>query len=131
MPGIVSLQARISYAVETSPRGCGVKYSRDQLWTAEEFAAEYSVSEATLADWRCDGSGPPYLKLGRIVFYPKSLVDEWFEGQIVFGTCTGEINVTKKEEREMALPISIHAEGVQRRHRFGRHAPKHERSRED
>lgn len=107
-----------------------MKYSRDLLWTAEEFAAEYGISEATLADWRCDGTGPPYLKLGRIVFYPKLLIDEWLDGQLVIGSSSGEKDVTKKKERELALPISIHEEGVQRRHRFGRHTTKHEEGRE-
>jgi predicted DNA-binding transcriptional regulator AlpA len=108
-----------------------VKYSRDQLWTPEEFAAEYGISEATLADWRCDGTGPPYMELGRIVFYPQTLVDDWLDSQLVIGPYTGDKNVTKEKVRELALPVPTHEKGVQRRHRFGRHATKHEGSRED
>ena len=108
-----------------------MKYSRDQLWTPEEFAAEYGISEATLADWRCDGTGPPYVKLGRIVFYPHTLVDDWFDSQLVIGPSIGDKDVTKTKVRELALQIPIHEEGVQRRHRFGRHSTKQEGGRED
>jgi hypothetical protein len=108
-----------------------MKYSRDQLWSAEELAAEYGISEATLADWRCDGAGPPYFKFGRIVYYPKALVDDWLDGQVNFGLSkTGETDVIKKKVRQLALSIPVHEEGVQRRHRFGRHATKHEGGRE-
>lgn len=109
-----------------------MKYSRDQLWTGDEFAAEYGISDATLADWRCDGTGPPYVKIGRIVFYPKALVDDWLDGQVTFGgSNTGEKDVLKRKVRKLALSIPIHEEGVQRGHRFGRHATKHEGRRED
>jgi hypothetical protein len=109
-----------------------MKYSRDQMWGAEELAAEYGISDATLADWRCDGTGPPYLKLGRKVFYPKALVDDWLGGQLILGLSgTGEEDVVKRKVRKLALSVPIHADGVQRRHRFGRHATKDEGGRED
>ena len=109
-----------------------MKYSRDQLWSAEELAAEYGISEATLADWRCGGSGPPHFTLARIVYYPKALFDDWIDGRVIFGRSkTGDKDVIKKKVRKMALSIPVHEEGVQRRHRFGRHATKHEEGRED
>jgi predicted DNA-binding transcriptional regulator AlpA len=106
-----------------------MRYSRDQLWNADELAAEYGIGEATLADWRCDGTGPPYLKIGRIVFYPKALVDDWLDGQVIVGlpNTTGEKDVIKEKERKLPLSIPVHEERVQRRHRFGRHATKHGR----
>jgi predicted DNA-binding transcriptional regulator AlpA len=110
-----------------------MKYSRDQLWTAEELAAEYGIGVATLADWRCDSTGPPYLKIGRIVFYPKALVDDWLEDQVVVGLpiATGDNDVIKKKVRKLALSIPIHEQGVQQGHGFGRHATKHEGGDED
>ena len=109
-----------------------MKYSRDQLWNAEELAAEYGISDAMLADWRCDGTGPPYLNLGRMVFYPEALVDDWLGGQLILGLSkTGEEDVIKRKAQKLALSAPIHEDGVQRRHRFGRHATKDEGRRED
>jgi hypothetical protein len=34
-------------------------------------------SVARLADMRCTGSGPMFLKQGRLVFYPEYLLDAW------------------------------------------------------
>ncbi len=40
-------------------------------------AARYiGVSEKTLAMWRCQGTGPAYIKPGRVFYYKEDL-DEW------------------------------------------------------
>ena len=35
------------------------------------------VSPKTLANWRCQGKGPPFLKIGRLIRYRKSAILEW------------------------------------------------------
>jgi excisionase family DNA binding protein len=43
-------------------------------------AAEYlGVSDSTLAKWRMRGDPPAYRKLGRIVVYHQTDLDEWLE----------------------------------------------------
>lgn len=51
----------------------------DELLTADEVVDRYrgKVSIRTLANWRCSGGGPEFIKLGGKVFYPKSKLVEW------------------------------------------------------
>lgn len=42
-----------------------------------EVAAAFGCSEQKLAVWRCEGKGPPYVKIGRDVFYRRSTIREW------------------------------------------------------
>lgn len=45
-------------------------------------AAEYIGVERQFLDRRRnDGTGPEYLKLGRLVFYERTLLDEWISAQ--------------------------------------------------
>jgi predicted DNA-binding transcriptional regulator AlpA len=37
---------------------------------------------ATLANWRCAGTGPPFLRVGRHVRYRRGDVDTWINAQI-------------------------------------------------
>lgn len=39
------------------------------------------ITVATLADWRCKGIGPAYVKVGRLVRYRKSAGDAWLESR--------------------------------------------------
>lgn len=41
------------------------------------------ANEKTLANWRCAGSGPPYLKVGGLVRYRRGDVDTWIAEQVV------------------------------------------------
>lgn len=43
--------------------------SGSELMTTEEAATRLRASVGTLARWRGEGSGPPYVKLGGRVFY--------------------------------------------------------------
>ncbi len=47
------------------------------LLTPEETAKRIGAKASTLATWRCNRKGPPYLKLNNRVRYPQELVDEW------------------------------------------------------
>ena len=37
---------------------------------------------ATLANWRCSGKGPPFLRVGRHVRYRSQDVEAWIDDQI-------------------------------------------------
>ena len=45
--------------------------------TPQQVADRFQVSYDVLKRWRRDGSGPPWLTLGRLVRYRLSDVDTW------------------------------------------------------
>ena len=53
---------------------------RTKLLTAEEVAEWTGLSLDTLAQWRSQGRGIPYLKIGRAVRYDPSDVQEYLRG---------------------------------------------------
>jgi predicted DNA-binding transcriptional regulator AlpA len=55
-----------------------------RLLTAAEFAQQTGLSVETLAQWRSQGKGPPYVKISRnSVRYRQSDLDGWVAGRIV------------------------------------------------
>jgi|GEM_PF-1561225 len=40
----------------------------DRYYTPEQVAAYFHVAQKTLASWRSSGEGPPFYKLGRILY---------------------------------------------------------------
>jgi helix-turn-helix protein len=55
----------------------------DPLDTTEETARRLRRAPQTLARWRCEGSGPAYVKVGNRVLYPRPDVDAWIAGRRV------------------------------------------------
>lgn len=51
----------------------------DGRMVAKSAAAYLGLSEKTLAIKRCQGTGPPFVKRGRI-FYFRADLDEWLNG---------------------------------------------------
>lgn len=52
----------------------------DQLLTQAEAAARLKIPPRRLEAWRCKGNhgkGPPFVKMGRTVFYLASALKEW------------------------------------------------------
>lgn len=50
-------------------------------------AAEYiTLAPGTLERLRVQGSGPPYLKLGRSVRYRRTDLDQWMESRLTSST---------------------------------------------
>jgi hypothetical protein len=48
------------------------------LWNPKETSQKIrGASVMTLAIWRCHGVGPPYIKVGRRVFYAEADVATW------------------------------------------------------
>jgi hypothetical protein len=63
---------------ETTPGGPGA------LLNPKAAAAFLGLSEWTLAEWRCRGGGPRYIKAGNRVRYAPAALQAWIEGN----TCT-------------------------------------------
>lgn len=51
--------------------------------TTEQTAKYLQCSTQRIEIWRHHGEGPPYIKLGRMVRYRKSDLDEWIESHKV------------------------------------------------
>jgi predicted DNA-binding transcriptional regulator AlpA len=48
-----------------------------------DVAVRIGVPVGTLANWRCDGRGPRYLKVGRHVRYRVADLEAWLDRQVV------------------------------------------------
>jgi predicted DNA-binding transcriptional regulator AlpA len=57
--------------------------TREPLLTATEVAAMLGIPPSTLANWRYQGLGPRYLRIGRHVRYLVEDVDDWIRTQRV------------------------------------------------
>jgi excisionase family DNA binding protein len=56
----------------------------DRNLITEAEAAEYlSVSRNFLAERRCHGNGPPFVRLGRAIRYSKAALDRWVDTNTV------------------------------------------------
>jgi len=51
------------------------------LASPADVAGVLGIPEKTLAEWRSDGKGPQYLKIGRYVRYRWSAVNAWLDEQ--------------------------------------------------
>lgn len=49
--------------------------------TPSELAECLKVPERTLARWRCLGTGPEFVRVGRHVRYLSEAVEAWLKGQ--------------------------------------------------
>lgn len=47
--------------------------------TPKQVAAEVAVTEETLLSWRKKGLGPPFIRRGQRILYPKLAYTEWYE----------------------------------------------------
>jgi hypothetical protein len=53
----------------------------DQLWTTEQVAERYHLTEKTLRNWRSLGVGPRSIKAGRKVLYREVDLARWEDGR--------------------------------------------------
>ncbi len=53
------------------------QFPKDKLFTPRDLEREYQLSVKTLADWRSQGKGPPYFKLGNAVRYRAEEIEKW------------------------------------------------------
>lgn len=53
-----------------------------QLLTENEQAKRLGLAPKSLANQRCRGDGPPFLKIGRLVRYDPALTEEWLAARV-------------------------------------------------
>ena len=58
-----------------------MQFTRDNLLTPAEVSLLLGAAEKTLANWRCERTGPPFLKVGRNVIYSRASVERWLDRQ--------------------------------------------------
>jgi hypothetical protein len=58
-----------------------------ELMTQQEVAALFDRTVGVLANWRCTGKGPKYVKLGGKVKYRKSDVEAFISASVRQSTC--------------------------------------------
>ncbi|NML95151.1 helix-turn-helix transcriptional regulator [Novosphingobium olei] len=56
------------------------------LLTEVEQAARWGIAPKTLANQRCRGDGPPFIKLGRLVRYDPAQTDAWLAERVRVST---------------------------------------------
>jgi hypothetical protein len=54
----------------------------EQVYTPKETAIRLKVSESFLAKKRVTGGGPKFTKVGRVVRYPESAINEYLAAQL-------------------------------------------------
>jgi Helix-turn-helix domain len=54
----------------------------DGLATEDELSAEIKKTKRTLREWRQRGVGPPFVRLGETIYYPREKVREWIASLI-------------------------------------------------
>lgn len=72
---------------ETSPA------AKCALLNPKAAAALLGLSDWTLAEWRCKGTGPRYVKVGGRVRYSPSDLAEWIESRTVASTSEHDAKV--------------------------------------
>jgi len=65
------------------------------LWTQEQLAQHWLVSEGTLERWRCEGIGPVFLKIRGNVRYRTSDIMA-FEAQSLRKSTSESLNTSNK-----------------------------------
>ena len=53
----------------------------EHLLNTKELAEYLGLAVSTILQYRVDGNGPIYIKLGHLVRYRKSDVDEWLKAK--------------------------------------------------
>jgi excisionase family DNA binding protein len=49
--------------------------------TPAELAERLKIKTRTLQDWRSSGQGPSFIRVGRVIRYRKSDVEDWLNKQ--------------------------------------------------
>lgn len=55
------------------------------MLTTDEASQQLKMSPQTLADWRWKSKGPKFVKVGRLVRYRQSDLDQWLQRQVTGG----------------------------------------------
>jgi predicted DNA-binding transcriptional regulator AlpA len=53
------------------------------LLSAKDVACLFGINELTLANWRCAGVGPAYIKIGSAVRYTRQAIEQYLTEQTI------------------------------------------------
>lgn len=56
-----------------------MRFENDDLMSPVELSSTTGIPTKTLANWRAERKGPPFLKLGKRVFYRRVSFARWIE----------------------------------------------------
>jgi predicted DNA-binding transcriptional regulator AlpA len=71
----------------------------EKVHTPKETAVRLKVSESFLAKKRVSGGGPKFIKMGRVVRYPESAINEYLASQVRTSTSdAGPLSGTPGDE---------------------------------
>ena len=61
---------------------------RPQFLTPQQLSDRWEkrIGPRTLANWRCQGNGPPFVKIGGAIAYRLADVEAWEQRNTVFST---------------------------------------------
>lgn len=59
------------------------RLGRESLLSSREVAERLNVQEKTLANWRCRGQGPAFIRVGGCIRYTATDVASWLAGRRV------------------------------------------------
>ena len=60
--------------------------SIEKVYTVDELAEYLSMNPQTLSNWRTQGYGPKFVKVGRNVRYREGDINDWMESQVASET---------------------------------------------
>ncbi|HVN38494.1 MAG TPA: helix-turn-helix domain-containing protein [Myxococcota bacterium] len=69
------------------------------LLTPDEVARRLRVSPRTVKDWRGEGCGPPFIKLGRLVRYSVVDLNAWLEMNVRLPLTAQQADERKRLEK--------------------------------
>ena len=49
----------------------------------KQLCAELAISPVTTTRWRRTGEGPPFVRVGRLIRYPRSALEAWIAARTV------------------------------------------------
>ncbi len=62
----------------------------NELLTPEEAARHLKMAKQTLARWRVEGTGPPFVRLGTRIFYRRSDLHAFVAGRVFSSTAEAD-----------------------------------------
>lgn len=73
-------------------------YDNAEFLTADDLVKRYgkTVTRKTLANWRSQRIGPPYVRVGRAILYPKKCLIMWEQSRV---TITMPVAEEERSER--------------------------------
>ena len=72
----------------------------DELLTTKQVAKLLTVSQATLESWRSGGGGPRYCRIGKLIRYRRSALQQWLDAQEDYEHVAAERAAAEQAGRE-------------------------------